>query len=213
MPSYLPFSLSPPDHQNRLETETHWFQLSWLRNRVHSWLCHSFLHQELYGVEMAELVWQSFRMQTASSQIQIPEVWGLGSPQHVPFNKHSHTWPFPQAALSVPFQRLQFSTLARAPPSRTAAFQSQVDLGRVPQTLILLVKVETLQPRFLRLASLLRFLGLETHGTSSRRWAKSVFTELALRYWSAAETMLRQTGAGPACQCLPTLPNAYWGFQ
>lgn len=211
MPIDLPTSLFPPDHQNRLETETHWFQLSWLRNRIHSWLCHSLLHQELYGVEMAELVWQGFRMQTASFQIQIPEVWGLGSPQHVPFNKHSHTWPFPQAALSVPSQRLQFSTLARAPPSRTAAFQPQVDLGRGPQTLILLVKVETLQPRFLFLASLLRFLGVETHATSSRCWAgqKHCFVKVCV-YWIGLALVTRcwdHAEANGSWASLPVSPD------
>lgn len=54
-------------------------------------------------------------LQTASSQI--PEVWGLDSPQHVLFNKHSHTWPFTLATPSLPFQRLELSTLALAPRS------------------------------------------------------------------------------------------------
>lgn len=97
------------------------FQWSPFRNHICGWVCRSFLYQELYEVEMAELIWQGSVSQTASSQI--PEVRGLGSPQHVLFNKHSHTWPFTLAALSLPSQRLELSTLALAPQSLGSAFQ------------------------------------------------------------------------------------------
>lgn len=85
------------------------------------------------------------RSQTASSQI--PEVWELGSPQHVLFNKHPHTWPFAPAAPSLP-QRLELSTLALAPWSLGSAFPFQVDLGWVPHMVILFVRVENLGTDF-----------------------------------------------------------------
>lgn len=94
--------------------------------------------------------------QTASSQI--PEVWALGSPQHVLFNKHPHTWPFTPAVPSLP-QRLELSTVALAPWSLGSAFQFQVDLGWAPH-MVILVRVENLRHRFLHLASLQSFLVL-----------------------------------------------------
>lgn len=161
---------------------------------------------------MAELIWQDCPLPTASSQI--PEVWGLGPPQHVLFKKHSRTWPFTLAALSLPSQRLELSILALAPLSLGSAFQFQVDLGRVPHMVILLANVENHRQRFLHLASLQNCLVLKAYSTSSWHWAKvralayqkSVFTELDLASFDpAAESSVRKTQSWARSQGCPGL--------
>lgn len=161
---------------------------------------------------MAELIWQGSPLQTASSQI--PEVWGLGSPQHVLFNKHSHTWPFTLAAPSLPSQRLELSTLALGLLSLGSAFQFQVDLGWVLHMVILLVKGENLRHRFLHLASLQNVLVLKANATSGWHWTKaralayqkSVFTELDLAFGNPpAESMVRRAWSWARSQVYPRL--------
>lgn len=156
----------PLDHQNRLETETHWFQLTSLRNGVHGWLGHFFFCTKNF----LEWKWlhssgRAFKCRRPVPKSPRCEGWVL--PSMFFFNKHPHTWPFPQATLSEPSQHQPLSSLGwLTRTQRQPAVQSQVDLGRAPQPLILFVKVETLQHRFLHLASLLRFLGHEAWTTS-----------------------------------------------
>lgn len=151
------------------------------------------------------------RSQTASSQI--PEVWALGSPQHVLFNKHPHTWPFTPAVPSRP-QCLELSTVALAPRSLgSLSLPIPGWLGWAPHMVILLVRVENLRHGFLHLASLQSFLVLEAHATSSWRGAqaralayqKSVLTELD---WPLATLLLSPRWEKPELSQVSSLPWA-----
>lgn len=200
--TFLPY-LPPPDHQMRtLKKQNHLFnnllsEITFMTEFAVHFCTKNFMKWK--WLNSSGRAW----LQTASSQI--PEVWGLGSPQHVLFNKHSHTWPFTLAAACLPSQCLELSTLALAPWSLGSAFQVQVDLGWAPHMAIL-VRVENLRHRFLQLASLQNFLVLKACATSSWHWAKvralahqkSMFTELDLAFGnSAIESMVRKVLAEP----------------